>query len=296
MGYVWQRWLADEFRAAGLTVIEVEGWKNRGRPASTGYFDPTEGVTVHHDGATSSPSNPSPALRVLIEGRPDLPGPLCQWSVRHDGVVVVIAAGRANHAGRVGKALSYAALGEDGNAIFLGDEVATNGTQALTDAQIRSIAITNRVVLDHFRNPVERVHRHADISGSGKWDIGNRTTQQLRVDVEELGQEDDMSWSEEIPVIGVDKSIAARNMLQQAHNRAGVARQKAASAEAFARRAEAIGVANGRKLDVLLDRSLTEAQRNQLIQAIATELAQQMAEITIHVTAEVRAAEQEENQ
>ena len=36
MGYVWQRWLADEFRAAGLTVIEVEGWKNRGRPASIG--------------------------------------------------------------------------------------------------------------------------------------------------------------------------------------------------------------------------------------------------------------------
>jgi len=186
MAYVWQRWLAAEFRAAGLTVIEIEGWQNRGRPASTGNYDPRHGVTNHHTGATSSPNNPGPTLRTLIVGRPDLPGPLSPWSVRHDGVVIVIAAGRCNHAGQVGKRVPFAVLGADGNALFMGDEVDTNGTQHLPAAQRHSIAVTNRVYLDHFKLPVDRVHRHADISGTGKWDIGNLTTDQLRADARTL--------------------------------------------------------------------------------------------------------------
>jgi hypothetical protein len=181
VAYIWQRWLADEFRAAGLTVIEVAGWKDRGRPATTGAFHPDQGVTNHHTGTTTSASNPGPTLRLLVEGRSDLPGPLCHWSVRYDGVVIVIAAGRANHAGRVGKpGQPGMPLGADGNSLALGDEVDTNGTQTLPEAQRRSIAITNAVALKHHNNTVTRVHRHADISGTGKWDIGNATTQQLR--------------------------------------------------------------------------------------------------------------------
>lgn len=181
MAYIWQRWLADEFRAAGLTVIEVAGWKDRGRPATTGAFTPDQGITNHHTGTTTSAANPGPTLRTLIEGRSDLPGPLCHWTVRYDGVVIVVAAGRANHAGRVGKpGQPGMPLGADGNSLALGDEVDTNGTQTLPEAQRRSIAITNAVALRHYNNPVSRVHRHADISGTGKWDIGNATTQQLR--------------------------------------------------------------------------------------------------------------------
>jgi hypothetical protein len=181
VSYIWQRWLADEFRAAGLTVIEVAGWQNRGRPATTGAFHPDQGITNHHTGTTTSAANPGPTLRLLIEGRSDLPGPLCQWTVRYDGVVVVVAAGRANHAGRVGKpGQPGMPLGADGNSLALGDEVDTNGTQTLPEAQRRSIAITNAVALRHYNNPTSRVHRHADISGTGKWDIGNATTQQLR--------------------------------------------------------------------------------------------------------------------
>lgn len=180
MAYVWQRWMATEFRAAGLKVIEVEGWENRGRPASTGHYDPDEGVTNHHTGSTSSPSNPGPTLRTLIAGRPDLPGPLAPWSVRYDGTVVVIAAGRCNHAGAVGKRVPFAALGADGNAIFMGDEVDTNGTQTLPAAQRHAIAVTNAVYLEHMNRGPDRVHRHADISGTGKWDIGNISTAALR--------------------------------------------------------------------------------------------------------------------
>src|SRR5690606_25838951 len=103
MAYVWQRWLADELRAAGLKVVEVDGWKNRGRPASTGHFDPKGASTVHHTGSLTSASNPAAGLSLLINGRSDLPGPLCQIATAYDGTVYVIAAGRANHAGRVGK-------------------------------------------------------------------------------------------------------------------------------------------------------------------------------------------------
>lgn len=196
MGYVWQRWLAAEFRAAGLTVIEVDGWENRGRPASTGHYDPREGVTNHHTGATSSAANPGPTLQTLITGRPDLPGPLAPWSVRYDGAVVVIAAGRCNHAGRVGKPVPFAVMGADGNAIFMGDEIDTNGTQQMPAAQRHAVAVTNRVYLEHFDKPVERVHRHADISGTGKWDLGSLTTQQLRDDVQNLDEETDMPYNE----------------------------------------------------------------------------------------------------
>jgi N-acetylmuramoyl-L-alanine amidase len=216
MPYVWQRWLAREFRKAGLTVIEVEGWRNRGRPASTGNFDPTSGVTTHHTGTRTTADSPGPTLRTLIEGRPDLPGPLCQWSVRFDGGVVVVAAGRANHAGQVGKVVPFAPLGADGNAIFLGDEVDTNGTQKLPDAQRHAIAVTNAVALKHQRNGADRAHRHADISATGKWDIGSLTTEQVRSDARaalSALEEDDMpaytDWPEK------DRKALAKDVVDE---------------------------------------------------------------------------------
>lgn len=199
MAYLWQRWMPEEFEAAGLTVILVDGWENRGRPASTGNYDPRHGVTNHHDGALSSPTNPIPALKTLIAGRPDLPGPLIPWAVDHRGRVWIIAAGRCNHAGRVGKSVPFAAIGADGNALFMGDEVSTNGTQDLPPAQREAIAVTNAVYLKHFDLPAARVHRHADISGTGKWDLGSLTTTQLRRDATAARShlEDDMFTPED---------------------------------------------------------------------------------------------------
>lgn len=174
--------MADAFRAAGLSVIETEGWKNRGRPASVGAFNPRGPVTVHHTGTRTTIANPGPTLRVLIEGRPDLPGPLCHWTTRRDGVVVMVAAGRANHAGRIYAATPGMPDGGDGNTFALGNEVDIDGRQPLTKAQRHSIAVTTRVVLDHFGVPVEYAHRHADIAPGIKWDIGELTTAQVRTD------------------------------------------------------------------------------------------------------------------
>jgi N-acetyl-anhydromuramyl-L-alanine amidase AmpD len=40
-----------------------------------------------------------PSLNTLINGRPDLPGPLCQIGLARDGTCYLVADGRANHAG-----------------------------------------------------------------------------------------------------------------------------------------------------------------------------------------------------
>lgn len=181
MAYIWQRWIADELRAAGLKVVEVQGWKNRGRPASTGHFDPRGANTAHHTGSTTSASNPAAGLSVLINGRSDLPGPLCHVAVGYDGTVYVIAAGRANHAGRVGKSSQKGMpYGSDGNALALGNEVMTNGTQKMPAAQQEAIALTHAVFCLHWAKDEFWTHRHADISGTGKWDIGQWSTSYLR--------------------------------------------------------------------------------------------------------------------
>lgn len=182
MAYIWQRWMADEYRKAGLKVVEIEGWKNRGRPASTGNFDP-DAKTNHHTGTKTSATRTAPTLQTVIRGRDDLPGPLAQKVIGYDGTVYVIAAGRCNHAGRIGKrGVPGMPYGADGNALALGDEVDTNGTQTMPKAQRDALATVNAVDLKHLRHGTAYLHRHEDISATGKWDLGSRTTPQLRDD------------------------------------------------------------------------------------------------------------------
>ena len=48
--------LPTTLRARGLRVVEVDGWHGRGRPASTGGFDPV-GVLCHHTATSRSSSD-----------------------------------------------------------------------------------------------------------------------------------------------------------------------------------------------------------------------------------------------
>jgi hypothetical protein len=87
--------LADMVRActdamvdAGLRCSYYSGWSTR----SAGSLDPW-GVICHHTASATDIDS------MLANGRSDLPGPLCTWALHHDGSVVVIACGRANHAG-----------------------------------------------------------------------------------------------------------------------------------------------------------------------------------------------------
>lgn len=233
MAYVWQRWMADEYRKAGLKVVEIEGWKNRGRPASTGNFDPRGQKTNHHTGTRTSASNRMPTLRTLIQGRPDLPGPLAQKGIGYDGTVYVIAAGRANHAGRVGKrGVPGMPYGADGNALALGDEVDTNGTQTMPKAQRDALAKVNAVDLKHFNRGIDYLHRHQDISGTGKWDIGSISTAALRRDAAaKINDLSGPSWKwnsdvvSDLPIVQEQFQIAAgvaKGTIQRYHGVAAI--------------------------------------------------------------------------
>src|ERR1044072_1917782 len=102
-------WLPDVLKAAGLKVAEVNGWKTRGNGDVGKIF----GVICHHTVGPRSGNMPS--LKTLIKGRSDLPGPLAQLGLARDGTYFIIAAGRANHAGRgVWKGVT------NGNSNFIG--------------------------------------------------------------------------------------------------------------------------------------------------------------------------------
>jgi hypothetical protein len=109
-------WLPDVLRAAGLKVALVDGWETRG----TDNVRKTLGVICHHT-ATVGGGN-MPTLGLLIKGREDLKGPLCQLGLGRDGTYYVVAAGRANHAGPG----SWNGI-VTGNSSFIGIEAENSG-------------------------------------------------------------------------------------------------------------------------------------------------------------------------
>ena len=83
------RRIAAILKASGITVTEVSGWTTRGRS----NLEP-RAVVCHWTAARSSVTS------LLVNGRPDVPGPLCNFEVLPGrGGVRLVAAGKANHAG-----------------------------------------------------------------------------------------------------------------------------------------------------------------------------------------------------
>jgi N-acetylmuramoyl-L-alanine amidase len=81
--------IAALMRDSGLTVLSSSGWETRGKSSSVNYW----AVLCHHTAATDDIDN------MLINGRPDVSGPLCNWALHENGDWVLLASGRANHAG-----------------------------------------------------------------------------------------------------------------------------------------------------------------------------------------------------
>lgn len=155
-------------RSAGLHVEEIEGWENRGRPASTGGFAPV-GVLCHHTATTKATSDTN-VIRLLVNGRSDLPGPLCHLGLSREGTVYVIAAGRANHAGKAKS--SGTVSGGDGNRLYIGIEAFNDGRgekwpAAQYDAYVTLAATLCREVT---HNSAQTVRGHKETSVTGKID------------------------------------------------------------------------------------------------------------------------------
>lgn len=115
MGY--QLWIPDALRRFHLKVELEPGWETRGSV----NFSP-QGVIAHHTGSNGD------IRSTLRDGRKDLKGPLCNVNFRRDGSCRVIAAGRANHAGKGG----YRDLSHNGQVF--GIEADSDG-QSWTQAQ-----------------------------------------------------------------------------------------------------------------------------------------------------------------
>jgi len=109
-------WLPQVLLGAGLKVAEVDGWKTRGRRD----VGATKGVMCHHTAGLRQGNMPT--LQVIIDGRPDLPGPLAQLGLGRDGTFYVVAAGLANHAGGG----SWQGI-TTGNTSFIGIEAENTG-------------------------------------------------------------------------------------------------------------------------------------------------------------------------
>lgn len=155
-------------RRYGLKVVEVPGWKTRGRPTSTGGFNPV-GVLCHHT-ATTKRTLVASVLRLLVQGRSDLPGPLCQLSLGRDGTVYIVASGRANHAG-VAKS-SGTVAGGDGNVLYIGIEAQNDGVgepwPAVQYAAYVLLCAVLSVEITH--NSANTVRGHKETSVTGKVD------------------------------------------------------------------------------------------------------------------------------
>jgi len=179
-------WLAEVLTAAGVQVVEEGDWLGRSAGSS---FAPV-GVLWHHTAATvTSADSPHPALAICIDGRSDLPGPLCHALVDFHGVFHLICANRANHAGESGGSGPIPA--GDGNTLmvgweidYAGDQSGTGGPQqAMSQAQYDASVAATAAVLARLGTDASYARGHRETSTSGKIDPSFCDLDQMRADV-----------------------------------------------------------------------------------------------------------------
>lgn len=112
--------LPTHLRRWGLTVVTKDGWRFRGRP----YDFRPRAIIAHHTASSARGGNFA-SENVVTNGRPGLPGPLCQFLLGRDGTVKIIAAGYANHAGYGGPKAGIPA--NQGNTYAIGIEAENDG-------------------------------------------------------------------------------------------------------------------------------------------------------------------------
>lgn len=156
-------WLAEDCRRAGLTVVEVPGWETRG--ADFPLIPNT--VLCHHTATPATALGDLPSQRILIHGRPDLTGPLCQVGLGRSGTVYVISSGKANHAGK------GAWRGETSSSRTTGVEAEHPGPGPWPAAQYDAYVTLAAVLLRGLGQGAERVcaHREWALPAGRKTDV-----------------------------------------------------------------------------------------------------------------------------
>lgn len=133
-------------RQDDVTIREMQGWGERGRT----WIRVPRGVIDHHD-ASSRASGEWGALGIIVAGRTGIPGPLSQFQIARglDGVprVAIVAAGRANHAGKGGPRGPVPL--DAGNSWLYGVEKANDGLgEPYTHAALHASTVLFKAILE----------------------------------------------------------------------------------------------------------------------------------------------------
>lgn len=151
--------IPSDLHRFGLNVELVPGWETRGSSS----FAPA--CVVDHWTAGPRGTKARPSLDVVIKGRPGIPGPLCNIYLDRAGVCVVVAAGRANHAGTGGF------RGLVGNSAAYGIEAESGGDGDWTKAQMDAYPRLNAALLSGLGRDASWVCGHHIWAPTRKIDI-----------------------------------------------------------------------------------------------------------------------------
>ena len=204
---------------------EYHGWETRGR----GPMGDVHGIIIHHTG--SDAQSDSYLQFLAVDGRGDLPAPLCNVSTDMDGDLWLIAAARANHAGAGSSAIMRRVIAEDYadtaykaelkpgeddlggtycNGSYYGNEVRYDGGQPMTTKQWNSAVRWAAAICDFYGWSAQSVIGHREHT-LRKPDPGNCPMYKFRLAVSTLLAggpesgltpnlpEDDMQFTDPIP-------------------------------------------------------------------------------------------------
>lgn len=162
--------LVSQLQKWGLKVEYVNGWTTRGNAS----FSPE--AVIDHWTAGPAESKTRPSLNVVVNGRPGLPGPLCNVYLDRNGVCVVVASGRANHAG-------YGLWqGLTGNSKLLGIEAEAANNSDWTEAQRVAYPVLNAALLTIIGKDTKFLAGHSEyaLPKGRKIDINGYTMASMR--------------------------------------------------------------------------------------------------------------------
>lgn len=201
MGALYLTEMADWFRAAGLDVVEYDGWKTRSR-SSGGYESGRPwGVMWHHTASSTSPENDA---NYMCHGSSDRP--IANLLIARNGFIWVLAAGATNTNGKgSGVVWSRGRVPDDSmNTYAVGMEIACNGVgEPYSEAQINgafgaSVTLVQRLglaptdVAEHFTwaptrkidpataSAVQGPWQPASCTSSGTWDVNDLIAEHQR--------------------------------------------------------------------------------------------------------------------
>ncbi|QDF16895.1 lysin A, N-acetylmuramoyl-L-alanine amidase domain [Gordonia phage Newt] len=151
----------------GGRSVYTRGWETRGNGQSPAY----QGLLLHH---TAGGRNVN-IDQILIDGRWDLPGPLCNFCIMYDGDLGVISANPANHAGASG-GWDTAPFERTGlfNRQIIGCEIQYPGVEPMSNAQYETAKRLSIATLEVLGKPRDTrwIKFHQGTSIEGKWDPG----------------------------------------------------------------------------------------------------------------------------